>query len=443
MTQSPQSASETRFIRDAALPAALTPDGGTELQRVDITIRGGVIAVIEPAGTADPAAGTEIHDCDGGLVFPGFVDMHTHLDKGHIWPRKPNPDGSFMSALNAVMADRIANWSAGDVERRMDFALCCAYAHGTVAIRTHIDSAPPQNAISWPVFERLRERWGGRIALQGVALLGPDHLLDPALLEEVAATAKAASGKMGGAISVFGEAKDAITAAIAAADRHGLDLDLHIDESGDTASRSLRVLADAVIETGFSGKVVAGHCCSLAVHDEVFAKETIARVARAGIAVVSLPMCNLYLQDRHSEAGVRTPRWRGVTLVNELRAAGVEVSLASDNTRDPFYAYGDLDGLEVLRESARIAHLDHPAKDAFGWARAVTSTPAKVCGFAGAGQIAVGAPADLVLFRARNWTELMARPQSDRIVYRGGAPIDTTLPDYRELDDMMGAETTG
>jgi cytosine deaminase len=33
----------------------------------------------------------------------------------------------------------------------------------------------------------------------------------------------------------------------------------------------------------------------------------------------------------------------------------------------------------------------------------------------------------------------MARPQADRIVLRNGTAIDTTLPDYRELDDLMEA----
>jgi cytosine deaminase len=44
-----------------------------------------------------------------------------------------------------------------------------------------------------------------------------------------------------------------------------------------------------------------------------------------------------------------------------------------------------------------------------------------------------------VAFRARTWTELLSRPQADRQVIRRGAPIDTTLPDYRELDDLMEA----
>ena len=37
------------------------------------------------------------------------------------------------------MADREANWSRDDVAKRMDFALRCAFAQGTGALRTHMD----------------------------------------------------------------------------------------------------------------------------------------------------------------------------------------------------------------------------------------------------------------------------------------------------------------
>ena len=120
-------------------------------------------------------------------------------------------------------------------------------------------------------------------------------------------------------------------------------------------ARSARI-ADAALRHKFEGRIVAGHCCSLALADDDERAATIAKVAEAGIAVVSLPMCNMYLQDR--EAG-RTPRWRGVAPLHELAAAGVTVMVASDNTRDPFYAYGDLDMMEVYREATRILHFDH------------------------------------------------------------------------------------
>jgi cytosine deaminase len=34
---------------------------------------------------------------------------------------------------------------------------------------------------------------------------------------------------------------------------------------------------------------------------------------------------------------------------------------------------------------------------------------------------------------------LLSRQQHDRVVIRGGRAIDTSLPDYRELDEIVGA----
>jgi cytosine deaminase len=90
--------------------------------------------------------------------------------------------------------------------------------------------------------------------------------------------------------------------------------------------------------------------------------------------------------------------------------------------------------LEVLREAVRILHLDNPIGS---WPDIVTAAPAAILGRPNFGVIAPGRPADLVLFRARSWTELLARPQTDRTVIRGGRTIDRSLPDYRELDDLM------
>jgi len=423
-------------LANAAVPAALLDEPASgALKRVDITVADDRIAAIGPAGSA---ALPQRLDLRGDIVLPAFVDLHTHLDKGHIWPRRQNPDGTWLGALMAVLADREANWAAADVERRMDFSLRCAHAHGTAAIRTHLDMAPPQHAITWDVFEAMRERWAGRIELQAAGLMGPDTILDPAALRAIAERTKAAGGILGGSTAVHPENPAIMRRLVETAGAFGLDIDLHTDETADPAASALLSLAEAVIALGFTGRVVAGHCCALANQPADLARRTIDKVAEAGIAVVSLPMCNLYLQDRDNAHGVRTPRWRGVTLLNELKAAGVPVAIASDNTRDPFYAYGDLDGFEVLREGARILHFDHPQAEAFAWTRAVAADPAAIAGFAYRATLAPGAPAELVLFRGRDWTELMSRPQADRTVIRAGKAIDTTLPDYRELDDLMG-----
>ncbi len=62
------------------------------------------------------------------------------------------------------------------------------------------------------------------------------------------------------------------------------------------------------------------------------------------------------------------------------------------------------------------------------WPAAVARTPATVVGHPERGVIAAGAPADLVLFRARSFTELLSRPQSGRTVLRSGKPIGHGAP---------------
>jgi len=394
-----------------------------EVVRSQITLAGGRI-VDAPADTAI--------DLGGAMVFPAFVDMHTHLDKGHIWPRSPNPSGSFPDALATVQADRTARWEASDVRARAEFSLRCAFAHGTCAIRTHLDSIPPQDEISFPVFRELREEWRGRIELQAVCLVVADGVEpgDGGRFARTADIVADAGAVLGMVPLMLPDMKERLVTFFRLAEDRGLAADFHVDETGDASAATLRMIAETVLETGFSAPVTVGHCCSLAVQPEAEALHTLDLVARAGLHVVSLPMCNMYLQDRSPG---RTPRWRGVTLVHEMKARGIPVAFASDNTRDPFYAYGDMDMLEVMREATRIAHLDHSGAD---WPEAFTTTPARACGFTPP-SLAPGAPADLVICRARSFNELMARPQSDRIVLRAGRQIDRTLPDYAELDHLM------
>ena len=400
---------------------------------VDVEIAAGTIAQITTADTEhlSPIVDIPIVDLRGGLILPCFVDMHTHLDKGHIWERSPNPDGTFARAIDSARADAQKNWNADDVYRRMEFGLKCSYAHGTTAIRTHIDATGEQGIVSLGVFEALQAEWGERLILQAVSLVSLDYFLTPAG-EKLASRIAQIGGILGGVAYMNPDLDKQLDRVFSLAQEHGLNLDFHTDENNDPESTTLREIAKTAIRHKFSGQIICGHCCSLAVQPPDLVTETIELVKEANIGIVSLPMCNLYLQDRQSG---RTPRWRGVTLLHELKAAGIPVAVASDNCRDPFYAFGDHDVLEVFNMAVRIAHLDMPYGD---WLRTVTQTPAELMGLPNTGKIAVGLPADLILFKARNFSELLSRTQGDRTVLRQGKEIDTTLPDYRELDDLLG-----
>ena len=407
-------------LENVTVPACLLGEAG-HLVRTNISIADGRIAGEQAIGI----------DMKGAMVLPAFVDMHTHIDKGHIWPRSPNPDGTFMGALTAVRSDSGARWTAADLRARAEFSLRSAYAHGTRALRTHLDSAPPQDDISWPVFAQLRDEWEGRIDLQAACLIGCEGFATTGAFAHTARVVADHGGVLGMVTYPVPDIPTRLRDFLNMAAKLGLSADFHVDETLDTHSNTLREIANAVLDTGYDAPVVVGHCCSVSAMVQNKAMETLDLVAKAGLHVVSLPMCNLYLQDREPH---RTPRMRGITLVHEMKARGINVSFASDNTRDPFYAYGDMDMLEVLREATRIGHLDHTGPD---WVQSVLGNPARACGFA-APSLAIGAPADLVLFKGRDWSEVLSRPQSDRIVLRDGVQIDTSLPDYAELDHLMG-----
>jgi cytosine deaminase len=337
-----------------------------------------------------------------------------------------------MGALGASDGDRVARWGAQDVARRMDFALRCAFAHGSKAVRTHLDSIPPQETISWPVFSDMRERWRGRIELQAVSLFSIEAARDKAWLKRIAELLVEHRGVLGVFTYMVPDLEELLDRLFAVAADYNLDLDFHADETGDPAAISLKKIAEAAMWNGFERRVLVGHCCSLSRQPDMEALDTLDKVAKAGVAVVSLPMCNMYLQDRRLDR--TTPQWRGVTLVHEMRARGIPVAIASDNARDPFYAYGDLDMLEVYRMATRILHLDHPVGD---WPRAVAATPADLMRLPDTGTLKAGGAADFIIFRGRSWTELLSRPESDRIVVRDGRAIERIIPDYAELDDLM------
>ena len=240
----PPNAASYRLI-NARVPVCLVADAAQLVADADglapcsIVIDNARIATIGPA----VQDGLPRVDLDNGIVLPRLVDAHTHIDKGHIWHRAQNPDGTHLGARNAVMADRSANWSREDVRKRMDFALRCAFAHGTGALRTHIDSYPKQTEISWGVFADMREQWKGRIALQGVALFPIDRALtDEAEFRFTVETVAKHGGVLGG-LTFLGEAPGPRSDAMLdrlfeAAGANGLDLDFHVDES-DFAERAL------------------------------------------------------------------------------------------------------------------------------------------------------------------------------------------------------------
>ncbi|TAH30123.1 MAG: cytosine deaminase, partial [Oscillatoriales cyanobacterium] len=238
----PESLLEMKSIANSASTITTTADRNFCL--VDLEIANGAIAQIIPTGTESLSQLADIPmvDLQGGLIFPCFVDMHAHLDKGHIWERSPNPDGTFASAIDTVHADAQKYWNAEDVYRRMQFGLQCSYAHGTKAIRTHIDSAGEQGTVSLSVFTALQAEWRDRLILQAVSLVSLDYFLTPEG-EKLADKIAQIGGILGGVAYMNPDLDKQLDRVFSLAQERGLNLDFHTDETDDPESTTLREVA--------------------------------------------------------------------------------------------------------------------------------------------------------------------------------------------------------
>lgn len=425
-------------LRNARIPVALMAGQGPErgvsdrdgALLVDLLVQDDAIADIAPAGVLAFDGGVQVVDLEGRHVWPLLLDVHAHLDKGHMVDRAPDSGGTHAGARAATTADRLAHWSREDVAARMEFGLETAYAHGVAAIRTHLDSHEGQAHITWAAYQKAAERWSSRIALQAVALV-PLDVYASGHGRDLADLVADGGGLMGGVTRASGgthggldDMEGMLDILFRLASERDLDIDLHVDESA--TGDSLPAIARATMRYGYEGRVTCGHCCSLALLEDEALADRLALLAKAGINIVTLPTVNMYLQDRQQ---LRTPRWRGVTPVKELRAAGIRVAVAGDNCRDTFYAYGDHDMLDTWRQAVKILHLDHPHGDAAALAATV---PAAMMGQE-AGLIAVGRKADMMILNAWTMSQVLARPQSDRSLIRRGAIANVALPSYQLL----------
>ena len=422
-------------LRHARVPAALLPPGfaaprdpGEPTALCDLIISAGKISSVATSSAAPPAPGE--FDAAGRLVFPAFVEAHTHLDKAHTWCRAPNRTGSFADALATLARDK-PHQTPADLRLRAGFALRSAWAHGTRVLRTHVDSdlatAEPRHA----ALAELRAAWAGRIALQTVSLCNGADYATPVGEKISDLAVRHGASALGGFLQMSAELPPQLDRLLAIARERRLGLDLHVDENGDATSECLRAVAEAVLRHQFDLPVVCGHCCSLSAQSPSRQRETIALVRTARLGIIALPLCNLYLQDRRAaSAPARAPQWRGIAPVLDLLAAGVPVACASDNVRDAFYPYGDLDALEVYTQSVRLAHLD---ADLATSVRVVTSTAADLVGRPEFGRIAPGAPARLVVFEAHSFSELLCRPAASRLCIDGGEVHSPAAPSYDEL----------
>jgi 5-methylthioadenosine/S-adenosylhomocysteine deaminase len=394
-------------------------DAGTYLEHGTVVVEDDRIAWVGPDPETVLNEGDTVVDATDKIVMPGLTDLHFHtaLGRGYndhlpLWEyldecwypmiRALDRDAAYWAAMASYTeAIKSGCTAVNDMYRRLDALADAADEVGIRAILSN-DIADAEYALDTiqdavDAFRRDDGRANGRIKVwMGIEWL---PLASPELLRDVRTMA----------------------------DEYGTGIHVHLSESMSEVENALqrfgRRPTELAYELGLLGPdVVAAHCVHL--NDD-----EIRMMAETGTSISHNPSSNAKLGN-------------GIARVPEMLAAGINVGIGHDAVE--CNNSGDL--FETMKYASlfhRAARQDASLMPAELVLRMATRNGAEALG-TGAGQLAPGAKADIILVETNTveFTPMLrdspVHMSSHLVFAANGSAVDTTIVDGKIL--MQGRE---
>lgn len=295
-------------------------------------------------------------DARGMLVHPGFVNVHTHLDKADLISRmKPGQFGKSLEENRELVKAFKRSYSEREVFERAGTVLEEMVAQGCTAVRTQVDVDPTCGLTPLRALVRVREKYSDMVHLQ-VCAFPQEGVLSDEKRELLERALEGGADLLGGLPLVEKtpvDQKKHIDVLFETAKKHGVDLEVQVDESNSPGDFMLPYLIEKTVGENYEGRVSATHCISLSRVDDETAAKTIQGLKKARMNVIVTPSANLI--TRFPENAGRPGN--SITRVRQLLEGGVNVAVGTDNVRDVFYPLGNcsmLREMHVLAVSTRM-----------------------------------------------------------------------------------------
>ena len=359
---------------------------------VDIGISGGKISKIDKNLSA-----ANVIDVNGDVVVPSFIESHIHLDKALLERVKPNLEGTLAGAIK-ITGELKKGFQYDEVLARSRAVLEMLIAHGTTYVRAHPDTDPLGGLTGFKVMLQLKKEYANAVDMQVVAFPQEGIIKLPGAFEILEEAMKLGADVVGGCPyneNSYEDTKKHVDLVFGLAKKYKKDLDFHADfgdNPDDLRYRSIDYIIEKTIKEGYQGRVTVGHMTSLSSIDPALLKDTIARMAKAGINIVPLPATDMYLSGRGDVNKVR----RGVINPKPFVEGGVNVAFSSNNIRNAFTPFGRGDLLMIGSLFEHAAQLGS-ISDQKLLLRMITENAAKILRISDKYGLAVGKQADLVV----------------------------------------------
>jgi cytosine deaminase len=399
------------LVTDARLPDGRGP--------VNILCSGGRISEIGRGVTA-PAARTI--DAGGYLVSAPFIDSHFHMDATlSLGIPRLNRSGTLLEGIALWGELKPLLTHEAVIERALRY-IDLAVTQGMGAIRTHVDICDDRLLCTEALLE-VRKKVAPYLDLQIVAFPQDGFYRSPNARKNLLRALDLGVDVVGGIPHferTMADGAQSLKELCEIAEKRGLLVDIHCDETDDPLSRHIESLAYETQRLGLQGRVVGSHLTSMHSMDNYYVSKLIPLMVEAGVHATPNPLINITLQGRHDTY----PKRRGMTRVPELRAAGINISFGHDCVMDPWYSLGQGDMLEVASMGLHVGQLT--SREFMRWCfDAVTVNPAKAMHLEGYG-LEKGCNADFVILQAKDPIEAIRLKANRLCVVRRGKVIAET-----------------
>jgi cytosine deaminase len=391
-------------IRNARLPA--TP----ESPPIDIGIAGGKIAAIEPNIAADAPD----YDAGGLLCCAGLIETHIHLDKTRIIGRCPPEDGRNANAVPRVAAVK-HTFTETDVYQRASETLENCIKHGTQRMRTHVELDAGVEMRTFDALEKLRRDYAWAIDIE-LCVFPQEGLTNNKRSDELLVEALKRGAKVIGAAPNYDpDPGGQIRRVFALAREYHAAIDMHLDSGNSPFDMDIWLVCELTKQYGMGGRVAVGHGCKYSTMPPSDLTALAGVMADAGVAVTVLPATDLYMMGRNQDHSIQ----RGVANANVLIEHGVNCSISSNNILNPFTPLGDGNLIRIANMQANVCQVGEATRlrECFYM---LTDRSARLMNLADYG-IAVGNPADIVVFDARTPEEAVAEVRAPLAAFKRGA----------------------
>ncbi len=293
----------------------------------------------------------------------GWVNTHTHIDRSYIINDENYVKTGDSLELKWDHPDEFkAKMSVEDIVGHMSQVIDNQLKQGVQALGSFIDCDSVVKDKNLKAADIIKTNYKGQIQLKFIhqPIKGLMDATERQWFEEAASYVDIIGGlperdsKLKIGVDRKAEHLDIL---FETAKKHTKPLHVHVDQLNDPEQRDTELLINKTREHGYSGKVSAIHCISLAAQKKSYREKIYKQLVEQDITVIACP--SAWIDSRRSE--VLVPGHNSVTPIDEMIPAGVRVALGTDDIADIYKPFSDGDmwtELRILLEACHFYDMD-------------------------------------------------------------------------------------